>query len=270
METLILNKGNLRLMAQETLLAYNEELLPFFEEYGERYRKVYLHNRDYTDENLRENPYLALEFFLRHSLYRGRRQELSEKYFSAVSKVLSDLENEGKPIGELKNRIKRLKIPKNDKEHIISLTEYMGKFSENYNIYNHIKGMIEQDIERAHMELRRIKQVGDKIASFILRDVILVAELELEIGNQNIIKYIFPKDTHVKKVLKDYFLTTEFYEFYEYLFQYLKKNNKNNTLVVAKIASGMWYTHYHAFDILMKTALYYHLQPNFSLSLSST
>jgi len=80
METLILNKGNLRRMAQETLLAYNEKLLPFFEEYGERYRKVYLHNRDYADENLRKNPYLALEFFLRHSFYRGRVSLSIDKY----------------------------------------------------------------------------------------------------------------------------------------------------------------------------------------------
>ncbi len=267
METLILNKGNLRLMAQETLLAYNEKLLPFFEEYGERYRKVYLYNRDYTDENLRENPYLALEFFLRHSLYRGRPQELSDKIFSKVSKVLSDLEDKAKPIEELKNHIESLKIPKPDEEHIISLTEYMRKFPENYNIYNHIKGLIEESIEKAYMELDGIEQVGEKIASFILRDVILVAGLELKIENPESIKYIFPQDTHVKKVLKNYFPTEKFYI---YLFQYLNKNNKNNTLTVAKIASGMWYAHYHAFDILMEVALYSHLQPNFSLNPSST
>ncbi len=267
METLILNKGNLRRMAQETLLAYNEKLLPFFEEYGERYRKVYLHNRDYTDENLRENPYLALEFFLRHSFYRGRPQKLSDKIFSEVSKVVFDLEDKAKPIEELKNYIKSLKIPKHDIEHVISLTEYMRKFPENYNIYNHIKGLIEESIEKAYRELRWIKQVGDKIASFILRDIILVAGLELKIENPESIKYIFPQDTHVEKALKNYFPTEKFYI---YLFQYLNKNNKNDTLTVAKIASGMWYAHYHAFDILMEIALYYHLQPNFSLNLSST
>ncbi len=267
METLILNKENLRRMAQETLLAYNEKLLPFFEEYGERYRKVYLHNRDYTDENLKENPYLALEFFLRHSFYRGRRQELSDRYFLEVSKVLFELEDKNKPIEEIKSYVEPIEIPKTDKEHIISLIEYMEKFSYNHNIYNHIKELIEESIEKAYMELRKIKQVGPKIASFILRDVILVAGLELKIENPESIKYIFPQDTHVKKVLKNYFPTEKFYI---YLFQYLNKNNKNNTLTVAKIASGMWYAHYHAFDILMEIAIYSQLQPNFSLSLSST
>ncbi len=259
METLILNKGNLRLMAQETLLAYNEKLLPFFEEYGERYKKVYLYNRDYTDENLRENPYLALEFFLRHSLYRGRRQELSDKIFSKVSKVLSDLEDKAKPIKELNNHIESLEIPSHDKKHIISLIEYMRKFPENYNIYNHIKGLIEESIEKAYMELYEIEQVGKKIASFILRDVILVAGLELKIENPESIKYIFPQDTHVKKVLEGYFPTDTEKFFYIYLFQYLNKNNKNNTLTVAKIASGMWYAHFHAFDILMEVVPYSHL-----------
>lgn len=245
-------------IAYNTLKEYNIQLLNFFENLGDRYTKIYLLNRDFTDDNLSTNPYFALEFFLQHSFYRGRKNELSLKYLVRVIELLYDLEDNNKPIESIFEegffkKINELKLPKKDKVHLRSLLNYLKNLNqEHYNLYNHIKNLIkEKGLEKAKTELERIKEVGEKISSFVLRDTILVAKIEKPVEEQENIFCIFPIDTHVKKVLKKYFGLNEPKSLSELLTEYSK-----NTLGIARIAAGMWFAYYHAFDILIEDAIY--------------
>ncbi|MEJ5339450.1 MAG: hypothetical protein ACK42C_01495 [Aquificaceae bacterium] len=267
-----LNRESLRSIAIQTLEPYHKKVLFFFESLGERYAKVYLYNMDFTDDKLSTDPYLAMEFFIRHSFYRGRRQELSSRYVNDVLRVLDEYELKNAPIESLLedkflSRIKEIKISKKDIEHLESLFSELRKLkNEGYNFYNYIRNLVKAgELEKVYKELKGIKEVGDKIASFILRDVILISQIRKNIDRKEV-PYIFPVDTHVRKVIKDYLaLSSE-----EKLFDYIEGLQKNDTLSVSRIAAGMWYSYYHSFELLLENFLLSESHPNLSLSFSST
>lgn len=259
------------LVARNSLVAYAGQLLELFERYGEIYTRVYLYNREYMDDKLSADPYLALEFFLQHSFYRGRKNSLSAKYLAEILKVLYECEEKGIPVEEaLKpERWQGLNITKKDKSHLKALYDYLkGLTSQNYNIYKHLKGGItDGGLVDMCRKLGGIKEVGRKISSFILRDIMLVAQIDsVEIKNSTELACVFPIDTHVSKIVEKYMGISSM----EDLFELLKRHQRCSALKAAQIASGMWFSYYHAFDLLLEEHSHTHPQRNFSFSLSST
>lgn len=217
------------------------------EKYGDIYTKRFLFNKNYTHENLWEDELLAFEFFIDHSLRRGRRNELSEKYINTVLKELYEVE-QSKNFTDL-TKIEG-KIPPKDKEHLESLLKFTKTKIPDQNIYRYIvTKLISGDIRETFKELKSIYGIGNKIAKFIIRDVILVCNIDIDIDSN--IEYIFPIDTHVNNFFKSFGIDIKF----DKNSDFIKKLSKRGSISVAKIAAGIWYLHYHSFDILKTVIL---------------
>lgn len=210
------------------------------EKYGDIYTKRFLFNKNYTHENLWEDKLLAFEFFIDHSFRKGRRNELSERYINIVLKELYEVEQSKNYIDLAKIEGK---IPPKDKKHLESLLKFTEAKIPDQNIYRHIFiKLSSEDIRETFKELKSIYGVGDKIAKFIIRDIILVGNINI---NSNI-EYLFPIDIHVNKFFKSFGIDVKF----DKNSDFNRKLSKRGSVSVAKIAAGVWYLYYHSFDIL--------------------
>ena len=126
---------------------------------------------------------------------------------------------------------------------------------ERKNIYKYLKTRIKSGgVKAAYDELvgdeqfKGIRAVSDKIATFILRDILLLND-EIKLKDEDY-KVLFPVDTWVKQLykklsndntdprndkIKDYFI---------------KECNKNK-ISPLKLNAGLWYLGTHALDILL-------------------
>ncbi|MEO0304715.1 MAG: hypothetical protein ABIM64_05585 [candidate division WOR-3 bacterium] len=74
--------------------------------------------------------------------------------------------------------------------------------SDEFNIVKYtLKKIKSKEIEDLYKELKEIKSVGDKIASFFLREVVCIWNLESKIDECQQI-YLQPIDTWVEKILE--------------------------------------------------------------------
>lgn len=212
------------------------------EKYGDIYTKRFLFNKNYTHENLLKDKLLAFEFFIDHSFRKGRKNELSERYISVVLKELYKVEQSKNFIDLTKIEGK---IPPKDKKHLESLLKFIKTKIPDQNIYRYIfTKLISGDIRETFKELRSIHGIGDKIARFIIRDIMLVCNIDININNN--IEYLFPIDTHVNNFFKSFGIDIRF----DKNSDFNKKLSKRGSISVAKIAAGIWYLHYYSFDIL--------------------
>ena len=90
--------------------------------------------------------------------------------------------------------------------------------------------------------LKEIRFVGDKLASFILRDVILMNP-ELAIDN---VSLVFPVDVWVSKIAKRFGCESEDHD--EIRSFFIKQMP---VMSVAKIAAGLWYLGFHSLEIVL-------------------
>jgi len=113
------------------------------------------------------------------------------------------------------------------------------------NIYNYIKTTIENNNTKTiYNELISLRSVGDKIASFIIRDIGLM--------NPGIIandyEHAFPVDTWVAKLAIKLGCKGDYIKIKNCLIDECLKNDINPL----KFAAGMWYLGTHSFDILIE------------------
>lgn len=235
------------------------------EKYGDIYKKRFLLNRGYTHQNLLDDKFLAFEFFIDHSFRRGRSDRLSDKYIQLVLKELYVLEEEFADfLAVLDRLVKNLqeKIPEKDIQHLQSLIKFLKK-CPGHNLYVYVYNEIYNgNTERLFKNLKSINYVGDKLASFIIRDTILIGELRKHIDR---VDYIFPIDTHVSSFFKSLGINMDEKGLPCFIEEDLLKRD---SLSVAKIAAGMWYIHFYSFDILRRTMVEGEdITGNFKLSL---
>lgn len=233
---------------------YNSQTYKNIESLSRYYFDSYL---DRFDKNQLENDWwYSLQFFLDHSFDRGRRDELSKMYCTFTVDTLDDyysisnnpllafdelkkdrksldisLIYNFKKINKGRNCIKdpKFSILKNENELIDILTNDRDvtysivdkRYSKNDvslkneldllmvldvlnflvknnepNIYSYIKRHMENgDNEKIYNQLTSITGIGDKIASFIMRDIGLLNNIEMEKYD-----YVFPVDTWVAQV----------------------------------------------------------------------
>ena len=68
----------------------NKTLIKNIINYGRKFFKEYLENEGFNNEKLQNNWWEALRFFFAHSFYRGRSDELSNRYYHFTIEVLED------------------------------------------------------------------------------------------------------------------------------------------------------------------------------------
>jgi hypothetical protein len=174
------------------------------EKYGQLYLKKFLQKQIATKEEIYNDWYKALKFLFGKVFYRGRKDELSERFMDATIKTLNEYKlDENYNKGTLDNLLKSNGVNNGrDRKMVLgvldlifnSLTNCHNNFVE-YTI-NEIKGGRILDVFNT---LDKIYAIGDKLASFYLRDVILIYQLETYLKPGDF-KYCQPVDTWVKQV----------------------------------------------------------------------
>src|ERR1051326_1133707 len=192
----------------------NENLFNAILDYGKRYRNKHLFEI-YSKEHLLKDWRDALMFFFGRACYQGRSDAVSYRVYQALEEILMpklpidgdlnglDLEQLEK---ELKTRIgpdeneeksdknkngkgekKSRRVGKSgDRKMVICTLQFVGRLPQS-NIVTHSLEIIKaRQVDKLYDELRHengngIFQVGSKVASFYIRDLVTLFDLEGQI-----------------------------------------------------------------------------------------
>lgn len=174
------------------------------EEYGRVYvsenLKFQVGNRDLIYNDWHK----SLDFIFSKVFYRGRRDELSERFMNAALGTLKGFElgkNYDKLLLEI--RLKENGVNNSaDRRMVAEILDFVFSLSETYK-FNLVRYSVEKikngEIAEIFSEFDKIFAIGDKLASFYLRDVVLVFKLENNLKLEDF-RYCQPIDTWVRQV----------------------------------------------------------------------
>lgn len=174
------------------------------EEYGRVYvsenLKFQVGNRDLIYNDWHK----SLDFVFSKVFYRGRRDELSERFMNAVLETLKKFhlaKNYDKSLLEIRlkeNGVNNLA----DRTMVAEMLDFVFSLSEFYK-NNLVRYSVEKikngEIAEVFSEFDKIFAIGDKLASFYLRDVVLVFKLENNLKLEDFF-YCQPIDTWARQV----------------------------------------------------------------------
>lgn len=247
----------------------NDALISAIVSYGVQYRKEYL--GAYDSEALLRDWWRALEFFLAHACYQGRRDDISFRVYQTVVGVLQEyfasesctvnygcLREQGwLPIREqLAANIGKGKIGKaRDVEMVVSTLAYIEQLP-NLNIVAHSVGQIQQGLlERHYTQLQAaqsstgIVQVGPKIAAFYLRDLVSLYALD-EYASGDLAFFLQPVDVWVEKLAHKLEIVGEHAD-HTAIRKAIVDLCQAHRISAILFNQGAWYIGYHAFDLLL-------------------
>jgi len=223
-------------------------------EYGQRYKEEFLANDIENRSRLLGDWHDGLDFFFRKSFYRGRKDEISDVFRERALEVIQEF--------DLRKNIRKFKSSEFEKllqEHgvnnnvdrrMVCQTTELVKDKGGLNIVSYSVDQIEKgQVSKVYNELCEIYGVADKIATFFLRDLAIIFELEEKIGQQDYI-YFQPIDTWVRQVAERLKIID------------MKENNTStikDKIIEATLGekvspllfnAGAWYIGKHSFDLL--------------------
>ncbi len=179
--------------------------------YGKKYYDEYL-MKDHKDvkeyhKKLTNDWKCSLNFLFAHIFYQGRYDSVSDKVQKAAMNTIDD--NNINPWDNLclifNNLNKNIGKGKIGKKGDITMTKEVLIFLKDkpqHNIVNYSIDKIKSyNICNLYNKLRRIYQIGDKIATFYLRDLISLFELQ-EYIKEDELEYLIPIDTWVRQISK--------------------------------------------------------------------
>ncbi len=134
---------------------------------------------------------------------------------------------------------------------IMMVLDTLHFVSEKKNIYSYIKKLLEQGkVKQAYNELKNIYAVADKIATFFIRDIMLLNS-EIKLQNYNY-KFAFPIDTWIFTISEKLNIGSTDLEKIKEIF--IKRATKND-ICPLKLAAGLWYLGFNSLDILIDKCL---------------
>ena len=245
--------------------------------YGIRYQKENLPDQE-TLKKINNDWWEALKFFLGRAFYQGRRNDVSYMVYEKAVQVLDPIfKQPALDLNDpsLKNRLNNLnmvigkgKVGKaRDIEMVISCIDFIRRVP-GYNIVNYsVEKVKAKNIEGHYYELQKaedsngIVQVGPKVASFYLRDVVCSFKLE----NYVPVQFQFclqPIDTWVRKIA----ISTNIFKAMPESELERLENGYYDEDIRAKIIElcdhngwnalqfnqGAWYAGYYAFPLLLE------------------
>jgi len=249
--------------------------LKLIESFGDRYIKEYIDPLKNKNDKFKSDWFAALDFFLSHAYYQGRKDELSERYYKAAKKSLlayfgknafTQLKNYNnawkgniiphdpdwtiwvKVNNGLLEGLKSVKAGKRrDIDMVIDILRFIHA-CQSYNIVLHsIKEIERGRIKNLYSEIDEIWQVGQKVTSFYLRDLIFCYDLELKPDDYFTIQ---PIDTWVNQVAIRIGICSEKDSDSIVVSKFLEVCAKEK-IDPKKINAGAWYLGANAFDILL-------------------
>ena len=252
--------------------------------FGDRYVKEYLGK--YDGDELKKDWWAALNFFFDHSFYQGRRDDVStmirDVAFDALKdvlgsepdemlRVLTRLDSDGiitrqtrtNPIWAslLKNRkviaggkMREHHVGKRaDRIMVITTLALVAKLGD-HNIVNYSLGQMTAGPGEFYQTLtgpnKPIFSVGDKIASFWMRDLVSLYNLESSIAEEDLLT-IEPIDTWVRQLTVKIGIA-EKGDPDEVIRQRIIEACKANGISPFRYNQGAWYLSYNTRDILLE------------------
>lgn len=175
-------------------------------EYGRTYVKQYLAKARERHDAIRSDPLRAMEFLHSKLFMRGRRDTVSVAFRDRTAAALRrydtldeiDLAGLDDYLHDqgVNNRHDRQMVAESVSFVRTELTSYDG------NVFSWAADSIRSGkSDEAYLALDRIHAVGDKLASFYLRDVVFLEELEDAVGTADY-PYLQPVDTWVLRVAR--------------------------------------------------------------------
>lgn len=249
--------------------------LKLIESFGGSYIKEYIELLKNKRNEFESDWFKALDFFLSRVYYQGRKDELSERYYNAAKKGLLTYFGEDAST-QLKNYndawesniiphdpdwkiwveannglLEGLKRTKAGKSRDIDMVIDTLRFIHDRPSYNIVLYSIEEikcgRIKKLYSELDDIWQVGQKVTSFYLRDLIFCYDLKLESDDYFTIQ---PIDTWVKQVAIKIGLCSEEDSNAVVAAKFLEACAKEK-VDPKKVNAGAWYLGSNSFDILL-------------------
>ena len=246
----------------------DSELVRTIAYYGEVYKGRFL--SDVDCEALRRDWYEALKFFFSKAFFQGRTDEVSNRFFRNTVEFLNRLmkwqrdfqllkKYEWERLEELlknenKAGDKKRKFGKDrDIRMVIDTLKFIDQLDDK-NIVNYSLNKIDRgELDELWNSLRQnITQVGPKIASFYLRDLVSLFGLESKISIDEQIMYLFPIDTWVRKICIKVGIASSGMKDREIRDRMITLcRNKSIDVSPLKFNMGAWYLGKHALDVLL-------------------
>jgi len=174
------------------------------EEYGRAYVKQYLAKARERRDAIRADPLQALEFLHSKLFMRGRRDTVSVAFRDRAAAALQKLGTlEAIDLGGLDGYLHAQGVNnRHDRRMVVESVRFARNelTVQGGNVFNWaVEELRSGHSQDAYLALDAIHAVGDKLASFYLRDVVFLDELEGDIKVTDY-PYLQPVDTWVLRV----------------------------------------------------------------------
>ncbi len=237
----------------------NVETIKKIINYGDKYIEKHLTNVFNTDLMLKD-WWEGLQFFLSHSFYQGRRDEISMRVEEKAMNVLKEfVRTNNDDATFLINPINFPKI-----ENALSQVVGKGKIGrgrdikmiisklKERNIVNYSISKIKNGNTKEHFyELQNIVSIGPKITSFYLRDLICMYSLDSFMSEEDLV-FLQPIDTWVRKVAFKVGIIDNLDEDESIIREKIVKTCLSLKISTIKFNQGAWFLGYNSFDIVLE------------------
>lgn len=219
------------------------------EGYGRRYIEVFLNIKK---NKISKSPLASLEFFLSKSFYRGRKDELSNRFELLTKKILQQ-HYQKYEFGELSNFDDQLKKGgvnnQHDRKMVIETIKFVYKLPDK-NLTNYAVDLIKNKrVKSLFDELLKIHAIGPKLAGLYIRDLIFLFNLEKFLKEGDYI-YCQPVDTWVKQVAVKLSIAGN-EDSMDSVAEKIIKFCLENKISPLLFNAGAWYVGARAFDLLL-------------------
>jgi hypothetical protein len=247
-------------------------LLDKIARFGDEYRRVFLTEKS-RRENLSSVWWEALLFFFARAYYQGRRDTVSKKVHEAAVGVLNELfadsdkdkaygrmklDNWQKLSDELKVVIGKGKVGKSaDIKLTIDTFKFIGSLPSKNIVSFSVEQIKTGKLREHYNQLQRSKSssgihsVGPKVASFYLRDLVSLYELDRYVLGDDLV-LLQPIDAWVRKIALKIGLIGDPEEKDKVIRQRIVEACDRAGLSSVKFNQGAWFLGYHSFEIVLR------------------
>lgn len=228
-------------------------------------------------DRIRQDWWFALLFFFDRAFYQGRSDILSGRFERATVEALAGSLIDSTSDGKLSSLIQyqhwlqreRWKDPDNplwsalcqtyeigerkrsgtgrerDREMVLDTLQFIVNNCEGYNILEYsVQSIKNGNIEELSKKLHNIISIGDKIASFYLRDTVFVYELDNYLKPEDY-HYVMPIDTWVRQISNKIGIEADA--------KAMATACQQNGVSPIKFNQGAWYIGSHSLSVLLDT-----------------
>ncbi len=260
---------------QPSVLPVMEKTLKTLEAFGNRYIQTHLGHWVKRSDVMKRDWFAALDFFLSRVYYQGRRDKLSDVYYEAAQAALLKYFGKKAATRDRKyniawskgfiphdpdwERLARKDNPlwkglvankagkERDMEMVMDILRFIQGCPVKNIVFYSLSEIAKGKMVELYDELDSIWQVGEKVASFYLRDLAFIYDLKL---SSKAFITIQPIDTWVKQVTFQIGLCSK-RDSHRTIVSKLLKACEKAKVDPKKVNAGAWYIGANSFKLLL-------------------